>query len=555
MARSATGIDIGTSTVKLLRGEVKGNSFVVTDFAVAPNTGRTIASGWEALPVRKKPSTCRIGLTGREVNVRYSRVPRVADWQLRKLMRFEAEEIGGQSDAAVASDFNVLPEIPEIEGEDVVMLCMARESLLDEHGEGLSKIGGGLDAFTPNAVALYNAFLHFGVVMEDTVLVANIGHENIDVILVRGTDLLFARNLTGGSKLFDEAIAARFGIDVHRAERFKVEEGTIAPGASYQTANQEKAGRAMMAPAGQLLSLLQSAVLFSKSQVKLSTLKLDRVLLCGGGAGLEGLAPYLSAAMSVPVELFDPFVVVDTSKLDPESAEALEEHRLEAVLALALATSASDPDAYSIEILPAAVAKRREFLGGTAFLIALAVLALLFLGLYAGKMGDELGQLEGEAASLNSRYRRANRNDQSTRALLAENEALAARADELHQVAGHGEQLVRVLGAIEQRLPQDFWIETMVSDWTSSDDLGIDSPDERPILHLRGRTREGTDSPSLLFEEFVGALRTDLPEATRIVHRMADTATYFTLDLTMLAPRPPDPGEPDETDLDDEGGA
>lgn len=553
MARSATGIDIGTSTVKLLCGEVKGNSFVATEFVVAPNTGRTTASGWGALSVRSKPKTCRIGLTGREVNVRYSRVPRVADWQLRKLMKFEAEEIGGQSDAAVASDFNVLPEIPEIEGEDVVMLCMARESLLEEHMAGLASLGGSLDAFTPNAVALYNAFLHYGVVMDDTVLVANIGHENIDVILVRGTDLLFARNLTGGSKLFDDAIAERFGTDVHRAERFKVEEGTIAPGATYHTANQEKASRAMMAPAGQLLSLLQSAVLFSKSQVKLTTLKLDRVLLCGGGAGLDGLCAYLASAMSVPVERFDPFVVVDTTKLDPESAEALEEHRLEAVLALGLATSASDPDAYAIEILPQSVAKRREFLGGPTFLIALAALALVFLGVYAVRKGDELEQYASRAAALNSQFRRANRNDQNTRALLTENESLAGYADELHQVAGSGEQMVRVLGAIERRLPQDFWIETMTSGWGSSDDLEIKNPDQRPLLHIRGRTREGTDSPSLLFEEFVTALKGDLPEVTRILHRMEATATYFTLDLTMLAPPPPT--EPsDEEDYDEEEG-
>jgi hypothetical protein len=68
-------------------------------------------------------------------------------------MRFETEEIASQADAAVASDFNVLPEIPEIEGEDVVLLAMARESLLSTHAEGLARHGGKLDAFTPNATS------------------------------------------------------------------------------------------------------------------------------------------------------------------------------------------------------------------------------------------------------------------------------------------------------------------------------------------------------------------------------------------------------------------
>ena len=80
MARTATGIDVGTSTVKLLRGEVKGNTFVVSDFFVAPNSDGTLTGGWGALPPGSKPTNCRVGLTGRDVNMRYMSVPRLPDW-------------------------------------------------------------------------------------------------------------------------------------------------------------------------------------------------------------------------------------------------------------------------------------------------------------------------------------------------------------------------------------------------------------------------------------------------------------------------------------------
>lgn len=551
MARTATGIDIGSATAKLLRGEVKGNSFVVTGFALAANPDGTLESGWHALEPGFKPTACRIGLTGRDVNARYTRVPRVPDWQLRKLMKFEAAEIGGQSESTVASDFNVLPEIPEIEGEDVVVLCMAREALLDTHMNGLAGLKGKLDAFTPNAIALYNAFLRYGVVMEDTVLVANIGRENIDVILVRGTDLLFARNLSGGSKLFDDTLAQRFGISEARAAEFKEQKGSLTARTGAGDPNVEKATHAMMAPAGQLLSLLQSTVVFCKSQIKLSTLKLDRVFLCGGGAALDGLSAYLSSGLGVPCELFDPFVVVDVSKLDAESAELLEEHRLEAVVALGLATSASDPDAYTIEILPESVRKRRDFVQGKLFLVASAVLAALYLGLYAWKQSRNLGVARAEAQSLEARFRKAKSNDQQTEALLAENEALAAFAVELHELAGSGEQLARTFAAVEQHLPPDFWFDQMTTSWGKDEDLGVPVGEELPILRLRGRAREGTDAPSELFEEFVGSLRRSLPEG-RIKERMNDTQSLFTIDLTMVAPPAP-PAPPEEGAEDGEG--
>ena len=546
MAKTATGIDVGTRTAKVLRGHVKGNTFVVSGFGVARNESGDPPGGWGALDLGFKPGSARIGVTGREVNIRYTRVPRVPDWQLRKLMRFETEEIASQADAGVASDFNILPEIPEIEGEDVVLLAMARESLLDAHLEGLRSHGGSVDAFMPNAIGLYNAWLHYGVLMEDTVLVANIGHENVDVIVCRGGDLLFARNLTGGSKLFDDALVERFGVSAGKAEEIKSNLVTLEQGASYGDPTAEKASRALMGPAGQILSLLQSTVMFCKSQIKLSSLKLDRVMLCGGGAALEGLDAYLRAGLGVSVEVFDPFQVVDTSGLDPHSAELLEEHRMEAVVALGLAHAGSDPDAYSIEILPESIRRRREFMQGTAFLIAAAVLAVGFLGLYGWKNQDNLGHLSRAVSGLRTQVARLKGVDQDTRGLVEENAQLSTYAAQLHAKAGAGEQLYRVLDAVESLLPQDFWIEQLTQVPSADEEWEIDRDEPVPILRIQGRARQGTVRPSELFSQFVAGLRARMPEL-RIKEKLGATGSQFTLDMTLLAgPEPSATPEPEE---------
>src|SRR5439155_3884692 len=136
---SVTAVDLGLRTAKFLRGFYKGNTFHATAFAVSPLRSGEIPEGWAAAEPGFKPVNARVGLTGRDVNIRYTRAPRVPDWQLKNLMRFEVEEIGDQSGAGVASDFNLLPELPEIEGEDVVLLAMAREGLLEGHLAGLEK--------------------------------------------------------------------------------------------------------------------------------------------------------------------------------------------------------------------------------------------------------------------------------------------------------------------------------------------------------------------------------------------------------------------------------
>jgi len=562
MARTITGIDVGSRTAKIVRGQYKGNTFHASGFAVATQDARA-AGAWEGLDPGFKLGASRVGLTGRDVNIRYVRVPRVPDWQLRNLMRFEVAEIGDQSGSEVASDFNLLPELPEIEGEDVVVLAMARERLLEDHERGLAALGGKLDSFTPCSLALYNAWVRYGVVEDDTVLVANIGHENVDVVIARGADLLFARNLTGGSKLFDDAIAERLGVSAKQAEKLKIDMASLRPGVSHPTANHERVSRALLGAAGQLLSLLQSTVLFCKSQVKIPGLKLDRVLLCGGGAALDGLSEYLAAGMGVRVELFDPFRVVDTSALAPDEADQLEEYKLESVVALGLATMGSDPEGYSVEILPQRVARRREFLGGTLWLIAAAVLAVAYLGFDAFQKRQQLAVVSADLAGVNRQLGDAQRTHSSTGELVQKSAGLREVALELQNIAGTGEQTARMFAFMQESLPRDFWLTRLTGAPGSEPELGIDQSIDRPILTLAGRAREGTASPAVLWQGFLNELTTAMPNA-RINPSFAATGDTFTLDFTLFSTPladelgesgdTGDTGEPQDTPGDEEAG-
>ena len=537
MPRTSTGVDVGHRSAVFLRGHAKGNTFVATDFACFDRepTDDPRATAWDAVELGFKPTAARVGVTGREVNIRYSRVPRLADWQLRKLMRFEVAEVGGGSEAAVAADFNVLPELPEIEGEDVVLLAMARESLLSEEHERLREVGGSLDAFTPNAVALYNAWLRFGVVMDDTVLLANIGHENTDVVLVRGADLVFARNLGQGSKQFDEVIAGRLSCSLARAEQIKRAHVDLTPGARFAEPAAEKASQAALGPAGQVLGMLQSSVAFAKSQVKLSSLKLDRVFLCGGGSRLKGLDRYLQSALSVPVAPFEPFTVVDVSKLSSEAAAELEAHEAQAVVALGLAHAGSDPEAYSVEILPAALQKRREFLGGTAFLIAAAVLLLGFLGWRYTQEQARLDDLESQSRSLRAQVRRRESTHARTEELLAENEALARVANELAGMAAAGTQVARTLGALDGELPVGFYLTSLENRFGRDDEFAPRAELDLPLLEIEGRAEEGIVPNSERFRQLLDSLRARLPQAA-LRGSLSPDEERFNLTLSLAVP-------------------
>ncbi|MEO6709515.1 MAG: pilus assembly protein PilM, partial [Planctomycetota bacterium] len=279
--------------------------------------------------------------------------------------------------------------------------------------------------------------------------------------------------------------------------------------------------------------------MFCKSQVKLTSLRVDRVLLCGGGAALKGLPKFLSNGMNVPVELFDPFRVVETGGLDAEARALLEDHRSEAVIALGLATMASDPDAYSVEILPSALRKRREFVGGTLWSFVAAAVAIAYLGWYGFTTHARLSTTRTEVGGLETRVKRAKAVDGEAKELIATNEKLSAEAFRLQAVAGNGEQLARSLWAATESIPKEFSFKGLSTDWRMNEGLRVAHGEERPILHVDGISREGTASPAQLFGAFIAGVTQRLPAELAMLYNPSPDFIKFTIDLTLFAPPPP----------------
>ncbi|MDE0904164.1 MAG: pilus assembly protein PilM [Planctomycetota bacterium] len=511
MAKNATGIDVGSGTAVAVQGRLEKGSFRLTGFSVEQNPGGSLESGWEAMDLPFKPGPMRVALSGKELNVRYTRVPSVPDWQLRRLMRFEVAEVGDTSGTEVASDFNLLPTPPEADGEDIVLLAMARTSLLDQHQAGIEAGGFTLECYTPAAIGLYNAFLRHGVVQDDTVLLANIGRESVDVVIMRGPDLVFARNQSGGARLFEDAVSQQLGIKGEQATRLVREFADLRPSAQHATPNHEKVSTACSAAAGQLVSLLQSSVLFCKTQVKLSTLKLDRVLICGGASSMDGLSEALAAGLSVPVQAFDPWPLVDASGLSPEEANALAEYGAEAVVALGLATMATDSDAYGLEIVPPDVARKREFMGRKLWLIGAGVLAVAYLGFFVQQATSEASDLKAAERVLRSQVSSKQRTDSETRDLLASNADLSLDALTLQRIVGTGEQMARTLEFLGSQMPPDFWITRMEGRWGVDEELAIHDKVPRPLVLLKGSLRQGAQAPIGQYQSMVEGISESLP--------------------------------------------
>jgi hypothetical protein len=109
-------------------------------------------------------------------------------------------------------------------------------------------------------------------------------------------------------------------------------------------------------------------------------------------------------------------------------------------------------------------------------------------------------------------------------------------AQTLYGLKGSGEQLARGLTFLQKNLPSEFWVAQLSTDFRSDPDLRIARGEERPILQVAGKAREGTSSLSNLYEGFIAAVRQRLPRADMLKERLSSSGSKFTIDVSLFVP-------------------
>jgi len=433
LANQAVGIDIGSHAVKIAVLERKGAA------TKAVRLFRAVVAG-DADPARVQGALQRsgirggrglLGITGRDLIIRYTHVPPVPDWRLKLLMQFEINEVSGQSGGQVAADYRRL-KLPVESDEETVLVALARNTWLQPRlaaarGAGFH-VGGG----NPNSVAIFNAFLAHGSWKEgETTFLVSIGRENIDMAIQRDGELLFARNMSGGGHAFTEAIMNAFGLNESKAEKNKVTKGDLTPRskARYPDATAEKLANTMQGPAGQLVSMIQSSVMICRAQTKIADLNVDRLVLAGGAARMKGIVDYFQANMSVPVELFDPAKSLDTSALPAADQEEVGENAADFAVAVGLAQTLLLPNAYKLEVLTESEKRKREFVGKTIWAVGAAAAALVLIVLLFKTRADSIAEFKTANAELHRILTR--NNDTRNRATGAQAKELDGRQKEV----------------------------------------------------------------------------------------------------------------------------
>jgi general secretion pathway protein L len=141
-----------------------------------------------------------------------------------------------------------------------------------------------------------------GAALDDApVAVIDLGHERTEVVVVRGGQAVFSRNLGRGGKQLTEAIARTWKLPFFDAERAKHSDGFIASAAEPATSEAWARIHSVTSPelAAMVRDLRQT---FAGARAKTGVAP-AAVLLVGGGSRLRGIASFLSEHLGVPARV------------------------------------------------------------------------------------------------------------------------------------------------------------------------------------------------------------------------------------------------------------
>jgi type IV pilus assembly protein PilM len=359
-------LDIGASAVRVCELDVTKTGYQLakyyqTEYNSDPGLNeeerrrervRALEEVLKAAKVRTKRTI--FAVPGQSVFTRSRALPPVPEFKVTQIVRYEIQQQIPFSLDQIAMDYQVLSR-SEGGGYDVMMAAI-KVDVVEKHLDLLRETKRSIDVVDVCPFSAYNWLKHTGEFGDsgECVALIDIGASTTDIVIERENQFRFTRPLNVGGNDVTLAIAAAFGLNFTDAERVKRQRG-FAP-----TGDEKADGRGAQV-VGEVLQRLVMEI--NRSFGYFRSLpgggNVNRVVLCGGGACLRNIVPYMQRQLGIEVRIAQPLAGLAVSP----QAQAASENPEQACVVLGLALRCRQPVPIEINLIPPRVqeaARRRE---------------------------------------------------------------------------------------------------------------------------------------------------------------------------------------------------
>ena len=333
-SKGLVGVDISSTTVKLLELSVKNGRYWVESYAVMPLPENSVveksilnpeavADALERVVNLANPHTTHVAIavpTSMVIHKIIEMDADMSDEEREVQIRMDAEQYIPFPLDEVSLDFEVLPDRLANPNRVNVLLVATRTENVDNRVEVLELAGLVAKVADVESYAMERAFSVFADTLPmgaNTVGILDIGHTMTTLSVMQKGKIIYTREQVFGGRQLTQDVQSRYGLSFEEAGRAK-KERTLPD--DYDTEVLEPFLDAVVQQAARSLQFF-----FSSSQFN----EIDHILLAGGIANIPGLAKLLQQKLGYRVTIANPFLQmgfspqIDIKKIENDASSLM----------------------------------------------------------------------------------------------------------------------------------------------------------------------------------------------------------------------------------------
>ena len=323
--RNLVGLDIGSSAVKAVELNKKGNALQLVNLGFENLQPDTIVDGQimelnnvanviTSIFTEHQIKTSRVasGVSGHSVIVKNIVLPQMSEDELQESFSWHAEEHIPFDISEVNLDYQVTSSTADALN---VLMAACKSDKIANVKQAIQLAGKQPVVIDVDAFALQNCYeVNYQPKPGEVVALLNIGSSTMNINILNGTKSVFARDASVGGNQYTSLLQKELGLTFEQAEAAK-------RGYALSDGVEDRPIQPIIETVSDILALeIRKTMDFYRATAEESEESIQKILIAGGGSKLPGLPDYLSRRFEIPVEVLDPFrqIQVDGRKFDPD---------------------------------------------------------------------------------------------------------------------------------------------------------------------------------------------------------------------------------------------
>lgn len=315
--KDVVGIDIGSSSIKLVEIRESARGYQLTNFGIAELHPETIVDGAimdtaavvDAIGslvsgLKVKVRDVITSVSGNAVRIQKISLPSMTKEELDESIQWEAEQYIPFDISDVNIDFQILDTLDDGSGQMEVILAAAKKDVINEYVAVVSEAGLNVVIVDVDCFALENMFdVNYQFETGDIIALVNIGASFTNINIMKNGMSAFTRDIASGGNQYTEELQKRFSISYEEAETVKVGKGG-------KDISRDEMKKVIDQVSGDLVaSEIQKTIDYFLSQGGHNTV--SKVYLSGGTSKTAGLPKIIADKTGIPIEIINPFANID----------------------------------------------------------------------------------------------------------------------------------------------------------------------------------------------------------------------------------------------------